>query len=154
MKASTTTAKAIDAFFRSDSIACVGVSRSGKKFGDMAFRTLKNLEYNVVPIHPEIGSIGKTECYSDFTALPTPPEGVFICTRPAGTEAVVREALDAGASKVWIQQGAESTQAVSLCAERGASCITGECILMHAKGSGAFHSLHRMIRTLLGGMPR
>jgi len=59
----------IDDFVNSKKIAVVGMSRSGKKFGNMAARELKAKGYEIFPIHPEIQVIDGLTCYPDLKSL-------------------------------------------------------------------------------------
>ncbi len=43
----------VDDFLAQRSLAVVGVSRGGKKFGNMVYRELKAKGYRLFPIHPE-----------------------------------------------------------------------------------------------------
>lgn len=47
----------IDNFINSKRIAVVGMSRTGKKFGNMAVNELKNKGYEIFPVHPEAQEI-------------------------------------------------------------------------------------------------
>jgi len=49
---------------------------------------------------------------------------------PEQTEVVVKEAADAGISRVWMQQGSESDAATAYCRSRGMTVVSGQCILM------------------------
>ena len=44
----------IDNFVGSKRIAVVGMSRSGKKFGNMASKELKTKGYEIFPVHPDL----------------------------------------------------------------------------------------------------
>jgi hypothetical protein len=48
---------------------------------------------------------------------------------------------------VWLQQGAESEEAIRVAAASGIALVHGECVLMHAQPRG-IHFLHRWIRDL------
>jgi len=49
---STSSKAAIEAFISQPALALIGISRSRKKFGNLAYRVLKSKGYRVYPIHP------------------------------------------------------------------------------------------------------
>lgn len=146
------TRSAIDGFLKQPALALVGLSRSGKKFGNVACRELKAKGYRVYPIHPSADSIDGTRCYSSFSALPEPIDALLVVVPPAQALSVVREAAAAGIHRVWLQQGASSPAVLAACAELGLETVSGECILMYAAPAGV-HKFHGWIWRVLGKMP-
>jgi predicted CoA-binding protein len=148
-----TTKAAVDEFISQKTLAVVGVSRGGQKFGNMAYRELKANGYILYPIHPEAEMLEGDRAYPDFTSLPEKVGGVLVNVPPAQAEKVVREAAAAGITRIWMQQGSESEAAVRFCKERGITEVHGECILMFA-GKSFFHKPHRWVWGLLGKLPK
>jgi len=148
------TRAAIDDFLAQRSLAVVGVSRSGKKFGNTAYRELKAKGYSLVPVHPEAPSLEGDRCAPSLRLLPAPVTGVLVVVPPQQAEAVVQEAADVGIRHIWLQPGAESPAAIRLAESRGCSVVAGECILMFAEPAGFGHRAHRWIRSWFGGLPR
>jgi predicted CoA-binding protein len=148
-----TTKATVNNFLAQQTLAVVGVSRGGQKFGNTALKELKAKGYRLFPIHPEAESIQGERCYPSLGALPEAVGGVLIVVPPAETEKVVRDAAQADIRRVWMQQGAESQAAIRFCEENGISVVHGECILMFAQPS-SFHRLHRWVWGLLGKLPR
>jgi predicted CoA-binding protein len=145
---------AVEDFVGQHKLAVVGVSRGDKKFGNMAFKALKDRGYQVFPINPHAEKIAGEHCYPNLRSLPEPVDGVLIVVPPKETEQVVREAADAGIRRVWMQQGAESAAAIRFCEENGISVVHGECILMFAQPVVSFHRFHRWIWKVLGKLPK
>jgi predicted CoA-binding protein len=148
-----TTRVAVEAFLAEPAIAVVGVSRSGKKFGNYASKTLREKGYKVYPLHPSAQMIDGVECYRRFDELPEEVGAVLVVVPPTQAATVVREAAAAGIHRVWLQQGAESPDVVKLCADLGVEAVAGECILMFAKPA-SFHKAHGWVWKLLGKSPR
>lgn len=147
------TAKAaVDDFISQRSLAVVGVSRSGKKFGNVVYRHLRSKGYEVFPVNPNADTVEGDASYQNLRALPSPVGGVVIVVPPAETEKVVREAAGLGIRRVWIQQGAESAEAVRFCEENGIIEVHGECIMMFAGGFP--HSAHRWVWGMMGKLPK
>jgi uncharacterized protein len=63
--------------------------------------------------------------------LPEPVHGISIITPPPVTERIVDQAIAAGITRLWMQPGAESTDAVRRAHDAGLSVIHGgPCILV------------------------
>ena len=148
------TRAAVETFVGQRKLAVVGVSRDTKKFGNAAYKTLKEKGYQVYPINRNVETIEDDRCYASLDALPEKVEGVVIVVPPAETEKVVREADAAGIKHVWMQQGAESSEAIQYCREHGLNEVHGECIMMFAPPVGSFHRWHRGAWKLFGKLPK
>lgn len=145
---------AVDEFLAQKKIAVVGISRSGKGFGNSAAAELKAKGYSVYPVNRNATTIDGEPCYPSLGALPERADGVLIVVPPEETEQVVRDAFMAGVRKVWIQQGAESDTAIRFCKEHEMSVVHGECVLMFAEPTHWFHRAHRFVKGLSGQLPK
>jgi hypothetical protein len=149
---SMTSRAAVSEFLAKPAIAIAGVSRSGKKFGNLAMRELLAKGYRVYPIHPIGGTIDGVPCHTSFAKLPERVDAVLIVVPPIAAIDVIREAAAAGVRYVWLQQGAESDHALQLCQQLGLTTVAGECILMFARPR-SFHKLHHWVWGVLGRLP-
>jgi predicted CoA-binding protein len=148
------TSKAVvEDFIAQKTLAIVGVSRGGQKFGNMAYRELKTKGYKLYPIHPEAETLEGDPAYKDFASLPEKVGGVVVVVQPAQAEQVVRQAAAAGIQRVWMQQGSESDAAVQFCKENGIAEVHGECIMMYGIGTG-LHGFHGTLWKLFGKAPK
>jgi predicted CoA-binding protein len=141
---------AIQTFINSKRLALVGVSRGGKKFGNMAHKELKARGYQTFIVHPQAAELGGERCYPNLAALSGKVDGVWICVPPKQATEVLREAVAAGMRNIWLQQGSESPEVLKLARELGLSPISGKCILMYAPPVGSFHKFHRLFARLFG----
>lgn len=148
-----TSRAAVEGFLAQRRIAVVGVSRGGKKFGNLAYRALRERGYSVVPIHPEAESLEGDVCAPSLGALPEPVGGVLVVVPPAAAEKVVDEAAAAGIRHVWLQQGSSSAKAVEIARERGMNVVAGECIMMFTEPVKSIHGFHRWLWKVLGKLP-
>jgi uncharacterized protein len=133
------TLKQINQFLDNQPIAMVGVSRNPKKFGYAAFRELKEKGMKIIPVNPEADEIMGEKSYRNVTSLPEDVRGIIVMTKKDKTAAVVKEAVAKGIKEIWIQQMADSKEAISQLKGSDINYITGECILMHYKP----HSIHK-----------
>jgi predicted CoA-binding protein len=148
-----TSPAAVEAFVQQPALALVGMSRSGRKFGNAACRELKRKGYRVYPIHLSADAIEGIQCYRRFTDLPEPVDAVLVVVPAAQAINVVRDAAAAGIHRIWLQQGAESPEVLKTCRDLGIDVVHGECILMFARPTGV-HKAHRWVWRLLGKLPK
>ncbi|HWG85960.1 MAG TPA: CoA-binding protein [Deinococcales bacterium] len=142
--------QAIRDFTQCKRLAVVGVSRGGKKFGNAILTELKARGFETYPVHPEAGDINGEKCYPDLAAVAAMADGVIVCVKPLTAVNVVREAAAVGIKQVWLQQGAQSPEAVAAGQELGVNVVAGRCILMYLGEVRSFHAFHRGFERLIG----
>ena len=142
--------QAVQDFIDGKRIALVGMSRGGKKFGNMAYKELKERGYQVYPVHPEAEQIDGENCYKNLASLPESVDGVLVVVPPERSSQVMRDAAEAGIRNVWLQQGAESPEVLALGGELDLNLVSKKCILMYAEPVGSVHGVHRFFVKLFG----
>jgi len=144
----------IDDFLAQRSLALAGVSRDGRTgFGNAVRKDLAAKGYAMLVVHPEAETIGGQPCARSVREVADRVGGLVLVTPPAATEGLVREAAEAGIRRVWMQQGAESAEAIRVCEERGIAVVHHECIMMFSEPVGSFHGFHRWLRRVFRGLP-
>lgn len=143
----------IEEFLNSEPLAMVGVSRNPKKFGFTAFRELKEKGMNLIPVNPHATEIHGSKVYPDIKSLPKEVRGLIIMTKKDLTASVIREAKESGLKQIWIQQMADSKEAVNELKGSDINFITGECILMHYKPH-SIHKFHAGLRKFFRRFPK
>ena len=147
------TLKQIEEFIASEPIAMAGVSRNPKKFGFAAFRELKEKGMNIIPVNPNAAEIHGVKVFPDIKSLPDDVRGLIIMTSRQKTAGIIKEAREKGIRQIWIQQMAESSEALKELEGSGINYITKECILMHYKPHG-IHRFHSAIRKFFRSFPK
>jgi uncharacterized protein len=147
------TLKQINQFLENQPIALIGVSRNPKKFGYTAFKELKEKGMKIIPVNPLADEIMGEKSYPDVGSLPEEVRGIIVMTKKDKTAAIVREALAKGIREIWIQQMADSREAVTELKASDINFITGECILMHYKPH-SIHKFHGSLRKLFRTFPK
>ena len=109
--ATQSTKAAVENFVGQHKLAVVGVSRDTKKFGNAAYKALKEKGYQVYPINRNVETIEGDRCYASLGVLPEKVDGVLIVVPPTETERVVREAdalvrVDANLQEILSLKGA------------------------------------------------
>lgn len=143
----------IEEFLSCKTLAVVGVSSRRRGFGYTVYNDLKRKGYTVYPVNPKTTTIDGDLCYPDVQILPEKVDGVVFVVPPARTEAIVRDVAEAGIQRVWMQQGAESDEAIAFCEEHGIGVIHGQCIMMFARPMSFPHKAHRWVRKTFGSLP-
>jgi hypothetical protein len=143
----------VEDFLAQRTLAVVGVSRTGTKFGNVIYRSLRDKGYHVIPVHPAAESLEGDRCVPNLRHLPPGVDGLVLVVPPAETERIVREAVAAGIRRIWMQQGAESPVAVQFCRDHGISVVSGECLLMFAEPAEWVHRAHRWLWKHLDRLP-
>jgi uncharacterized protein len=141
---------AIQDFISSKRIALFGVSRSGKKFGNIAYKELQSRGYQVYIVHPEAKEIEGAACYPNLAALEGKVDRVVVSVPPEKGKQVLQEVAQAGLKDVWIQQQGDSLELLDLGRDLGLNLISGKCILMYAEPVRSWHGFHRMFVKLTG----
>ncbi|MDP2335406.1 MAG: CoA-binding protein [Bacteroidota bacterium] len=142
----------IDNFISSKRIAVVGISRSGKKFGNFACKELKTKGYEIYPIHPEVQEIDGFTCYPDLKSLAGKVDGVLISVPSEKVPPVLEVAAEMELKNIWLQQGAWSKEVQDSIDKLKLPVITKKCILMYAPPVRSFHKLHRTVKSIFGGI--
>jgi predicted CoA-binding protein len=142
----------IDNFISSKRIAIVGMSRSGKKFGNAAGKELLAKGYEIYPVHPNALEIEGITCYPDLKSLDGKVDAVWISIPPSMVPPVLEEAAQIGLKNVWIQLGAWSKEVQQNVDRLGLSVVSRKCILMYAPPVKSIHKFHRNIVGLFGGL--
>ena len=147
------TLKQIEEFMAATPVALIGVSRNPKKFGHAVFKELKEKGLDIIPVNPLADEILGVKAYNDVKSLPSEVKGVIIMTKKDQTAGVVKDAREKGIKNIWIQQMADSREALKDLEGSGINYVTGECILMHYKPH-SIHKFHKAIRKFFGVFPK
>ena len=124
-------------------MAIVGASNGRDKFGNFACRELKSRGFRVFPVNPRENEICGERCYHTINELGAVIDRMLMVLPPILTEQIIMELNPAIISYVWMQNGAESPEALRICHAKGIRTIYGQCILMHAEPVRSYHLLHR-----------
>lgn len=142
--------QAIEDFVKGKRVAIVGVSRNGKKFGNVVYTELKGRGYEVFAVNSAAQEIDGQPCYPNITILKDKIDGVVVCVSSEQAKSVLQEAAQLGLKNVWLQQGAETPELVTQGQDLGLNMVSGKCILMYAQPVRSFHAWHRAFARLFG----
>ncbi len=136
----------IKQFFQSEHYAIVGVSAEKGKFGNFIFSKLSKKGFHLYPVHRTMKDFKGSTCYSDISSLPPEVDAVIINTPSESTPELVREAIEKGIRRIWLQQGSTSGKELFPNDIDDLLIITDECIIMYLDKPGFPHNLHAWIK--------
>jgi len=150
--------KVIDDFLNGKRIAMVGVSRNEKDFSRALYRDLARYGYEMTPVHSEADEIEGAPCAKRVQDVIPAVDGVLLMTKPAVTDEVVKDCVEAGVKRVWmygaVGPGAVSKSAVEYCEANGVDVVPGECPYMFLDQAPWFHKLHGFLLKIVGKYPQ
>ena len=142
----------IDRFMACKKFALAGVSRNKHKFGNTIYKELKNKNFDIVPVSPNMESFEGEKCYRSIGDLPSDVEALIIVTKPEISLSLLKEAANKGIINIFLQQGAHNKEIIEYAASNGVNLICKHCILMFANPSG-IHKFHERISKFFGFYP-
>jgi predicted CoA-binding protein len=111
-------------------IAMIGASSNPWRPSHGVFRTLARAGYDVVPVNPnerEVVDVPAFASLADAVAATGPFDIVDVFRRSELCVVHAREAVEAGASCLWLQLGVVSWEAARIAAEGGLSVVMDRC---------------------------
>ncbi len=112
-------------------IAVIGASADPGRPAYGVMRTLRRAGYDVVPVSPAADEIDGLRCHptlADAVRETGPVDIVDVFRRPEACAAHALEAVEAGASCLWLQQGIASAEAGRIAHEAGLAVVMDRCI--------------------------
>jgi predicted CoA-binding protein len=85
-----------------------------------------------------------------LSTLTGTPEGAIVAVPRDQCAKAVREAVEAGIPRLWLQSGCESPEAIALAQQAGLPTVHGACVLMYAEPVQSVHAFHRWLWKVFG----
>lgn len=146
-------AKAIQQFLAAKNPVFVGVSRDKKKFSYQAWAKVRQKFPNLIPVHPSMKEVDGVPCYPSLQDVPAGVDAVIYMAPAGEAEAVVRQAVQRNIPNLWLQQKADSPEAVELAQTHGLNLVWKSCILMYIEPVDSVHKVHRWLQKIFGQYP-
>jgi hypothetical protein len=119
-----------------DTITVVGASDAPEKAAHYVPVHMQGHGWRIVPVNPRGGTIVGEPAYATLADVPGQPEFVDVF-RPSGqTPDVVRQAVAAGASAVWLQLHIESDEARRIAEDAGLLYVENRCLIIEQRRLG------------------
>lgn len=110
-------------------VAVVGLSADVEKPSNEVATYLKLSGYHVIPVNPKEESLLGERSYASVADIPEPVDVVDVFLRPERVPAVARDAVRAGATALWLQQGITSEEARGIALEGGLEYVEDRCAM-------------------------
>jgi len=120
----------IDDFLKQKRFAVVGSFKSKDKFAYRILLDLVEKGYEVFPVHPTIHEVEGRPCYKTISDIPQSVDVVNLVTPFLVTEKLVRECLNRGIRRVWLQPGSESHEAIKFSDDNNIKVVHGVCVML------------------------
>lgn len=97
----------LDAFFKPNSVAIVGASRSEEKVGHVILRRMIEIGFqgNLYPVNPSAEEILNLKCYPSLSQIPDRVDLVIVAVRAEATPEVIEEAAERGTKGALVISG-------------------------------------------------
>lgn len=112
-------------------IAVIGASNKAEKFGYKIVKNLAARGFTVWPVNPREETIAGLRAYKNINDLPAVPDLVDVVVPVGVGLEVIKEAIEFGVNKIWVQPGAESREIKTLLSASGVEFVTGDCIMVN-----------------------
>lgn len=133
-------------FFSSSAYAIVGASNNREKWGNIAYRMLRDKQLTIYPVNPNHTEVEGDKCYARVSDLPENVKSVVLIVPPDVTERIVIECKTKGITAVWMQPGAESSEAIEFAAKNGIAVISDACIMVMLSPVKTFSDLDSWLK--------
>ncbi len=127
---------------RTRTIAVVGASSNPSRASNFVMTYLKSsvCDFELYPINPRESEIYGMTCYPSLADLPVTPDLVDVFRRAEDCPAIATEAVEVGASTLWLQLGIWSDEAAEIGHRAGLNVVMDPCTkIEHARFAGGLH---------------
>jgi uncharacterized protein len=109
-------------------IAVVGASDDQRKPAHTIPRYLQGEGFRIIPVNPRGGEILGEKAYASLGEIDEPIDVVDVFRPSEETADVARQAVEAGAKVLWLQEGIESQEAERIATEGGLKVVMDRCM--------------------------
>ncbi|MGA3244593.1 MAG: CoA-binding protein [Bacteroidota bacterium] len=113
---------------KAKTIAVVGASPKPWRDSGSIAQFLAGRGYTVLPVNPAYGDVLGMKCYPNLASIDAKIDIVDIFRRPEEVLPIIDEAIEIGASTVWMQLEVVNTEAAKRAEEAGLNVIMDRCI--------------------------
>lgn len=124
------------------SIAIVGASSNPSRASNFVMTYLQSsvCDFDLYPVNPRETEINGLRCYDSLADLPVVPDIVDVFRRAEDCPPIAQEAIDIGASALWLQLGIWSDEAAEVAHGSGLDVVMDRCTkIEHARFAGGLH---------------
>jgi predicted CoA-binding protein len=109
-------------------IAVVGASDNERKPAHTIPRYLKGQGFRIIPVNPKGGEILGEKAFTSLGEIQESIDVVEVFRPSEETPDIARQAVDAGAKVLWLQEGIKSEEAERIATEGGLKVVMNRCM--------------------------
>jgi len=121
----------IKEFMSQKKFAVVGATDNIEKYGNQIFNNLRRRGYEVYPVNPRLQTIEGVKCYATLSEIPVKVDVVDFVVPPSATESILKECLELGLERIWLQPGSESENAIKFCHDNNLKVVHDVCVMLN-----------------------
>ena len=111
-------------------IAVVGLSPRPERDSHLVAKYLQEHGYRIIPVNPMVDEVLGEKSYPDLKAVPDRVDMVDVFRKAKDVLPIVDQAIDIGASAVWMQLGIVNEEAAARAREAGLGVVMDLCMLI------------------------
>ena len=111
-------------------IVVVGLSSNPERASHRVSRYMQQQGYRIIPVNPQEDAVLGERSYASLAEVPPPVDFVDVFRRAEECPQVAREAVEAGARVLWLQEGIVSTEARSIAEAAGVTYVEDACVMV------------------------
>lgn len=115
---------------RSYTYALIGASNNKEKYGYKVLENLLDADFHVLPVNLKGGKILGQKVYKNIGEIKDDIDVVIFVVPSQITENIIKDVLEQGITKVWLQPGSESDEVINFCEEHNIECYHSACIML------------------------
>ncbi len=117
-------------------ITVVGASVAPSKAAHSVPAHMQRHGWRIIPVNPRAEEILGEPVYRSLAEVPTPVGLVDVFRPSAETAAVARQAVEAGATALWLQLGIRSEEARTIAESAGLLYVEDRCLIIEQRRLG------------------
>jgi predicted CoA-binding protein len=111
-------------------IVVVGLSSNPERPSYRVSHYMQQQGYRIVPVNPSEETVLGERSYASLADVPPPVDFVDVFRRPEQCAQVAREAVEAGAEVLWLQEGIVSAEARVIAEAAGITYVEDACVMV------------------------
>jgi hypothetical protein len=119
-----------------DTITVVGASNAAAKPAHYVPAHMQRHGWRIIPVNPHADDILGEQAFRTLAEVPVPVGLVNVFRPSAVTPEIVRQAVRAGATAVWLQLGIASTESRAIAEQAGLVYVEDRCLIVEQRRLG------------------
>ena len=119
-----------------NTVAVVGISPDPGRASHRVASYLQSAGYRIIPVRPDGDEILGEKVYRSLLDIPFAVDIVDVFRKPDAVYSIAMEAIQIGASTLWLQEGVANADAEALARDAGMAVVSNLCMLKEHRRLG------------------